>query len=368
MNKTDNKRSKTTFVRVHRHSSDVDFSQLYDSCPHLINAKASHMNTSCTTIDTVVYPTSPCSSFRSFANSNVNLNTNCTTEKIHKTIKSSTTSTVTLDMTQSENKITNTLSEPADEPTSSCPDTCTANSSVTLETNSNQTQLVPSPLGTTEDCTATDEITTPISETTNNTLPTCSENNQAVDFTQHRQLNRPFSYIKNTDQSSIFYHFAQPQPKHQQIYFTSDKLKSSHNDQQCNQVKLKTKNFEETTNNIYETVGESTILKRHHHPLCLSGQQQPQPIYETDWTQNLRQLMRTMKHPQQHRTNVSIIELPYEHYTHMMNQSNLYDMRPSSSHYSVHKPYNFLANHTSSESLRRTNILKRLRDDSAFLY
>lgn len=64
---------KTGFIR--RHPSDVaDFSQLYDSCPHLINSRAmappgTNMDTSCTTIDTIVSPVSPCSSFRSLVGS-----------------------------------------------------------------------------------------------------------------------------------------------------------------------------------------------------------------------------------------------------------------------------------------------------------
>jgi hypothetical protein len=64
---------KLAFIR--RHPSDVaDFSLLYDSCPHLINSKAmsntsTNMDTSCTTIDTLVSPVSQCSSFRSFIES-----------------------------------------------------------------------------------------------------------------------------------------------------------------------------------------------------------------------------------------------------------------------------------------------------------
>ena len=62
---------------IRRRPSDITaFSQLYDSCPHLINSKATmtatpnvNMNTSCTTIDTLVSPISPCSSFRSFIQS-----------------------------------------------------------------------------------------------------------------------------------------------------------------------------------------------------------------------------------------------------------------------------------------------------------
>lgn len=60
---------RLTFIR-RQSSSLTDFNQLYDSCPHLINSKvvtnkSTNMDTSCTTIDTVVTPASPCSSFRS---------------------------------------------------------------------------------------------------------------------------------------------------------------------------------------------------------------------------------------------------------------------------------------------------------------
>lgn len=61
------------FAFIRRRPSDVaDFSQLYDSCPHLINSKATTtMDTSCTTINTLVSPVSPCSSFRSFNGSGI---------------------------------------------------------------------------------------------------------------------------------------------------------------------------------------------------------------------------------------------------------------------------------------------------------
>lgn len=67
---------------IRRQTSDVaDFSQLYDSCPHLINSKAMpttsiNMDTSCTTIDTFVSPVSPCSSFRSIIESGTLANEN----------------------------------------------------------------------------------------------------------------------------------------------------------------------------------------------------------------------------------------------------------------------------------------------------
>lgn len=77
---TDNNDSKK-IVFIRRHPSDVaDFSQLYDSCPHLINSKvmttSTNMDTSCTTIDTLISPISPCSSFRSFAGQGTAANDN----------------------------------------------------------------------------------------------------------------------------------------------------------------------------------------------------------------------------------------------------------------------------------------------------
>ncbi len=74
---SENENSKrNAFIR--RHTSDVaDFSQLYDSCPHLINNKVmlktginqKNLDTSCTTINTLVTPISPCRSLRSFIES-----------------------------------------------------------------------------------------------------------------------------------------------------------------------------------------------------------------------------------------------------------------------------------------------------------
>jgi hypothetical protein len=61
-----------------RQSSDItNFSQLYDSCPHLINNKAmlktginnQNLDTSCTTINTLVNPITPCGSIRSLRES-----------------------------------------------------------------------------------------------------------------------------------------------------------------------------------------------------------------------------------------------------------------------------------------------------------
>jgi hypothetical protein len=70
------KNTKINFIK--RRGSDItDFSQLYDSCPHLINNKAvlktginnRNLDTSCTTINTIVTPVSPRGSIRSFIES-----------------------------------------------------------------------------------------------------------------------------------------------------------------------------------------------------------------------------------------------------------------------------------------------------------
>ncbi|CAF1228982.1 unnamed protein product [Rotaria sordida] len=63
---------RNTFIK--HHSSDItDFSHLYESHPHLINSKTmlttrinnKNFDASCVTMDTVINPISPCSSFRS---------------------------------------------------------------------------------------------------------------------------------------------------------------------------------------------------------------------------------------------------------------------------------------------------------------
>jgi hypothetical protein len=69
-------KKKINFIK-RRGSNITDFSQLYDSCPHLINNKAvfktginnKNLDTSCTTINTLVTPMSPRESIRSFIES-----------------------------------------------------------------------------------------------------------------------------------------------------------------------------------------------------------------------------------------------------------------------------------------------------------
>jgi hypothetical protein len=72
----ENHRAKISCLK--RQPSDItNFSQLYDSCPHLINNKAMltpginnhNMDTSCTTINTSSHPTTPPGSIRSLKDS-----------------------------------------------------------------------------------------------------------------------------------------------------------------------------------------------------------------------------------------------------------------------------------------------------------
>jgi hypothetical protein len=77
------------------------------------------------------------------------------------------------------------------------------------------------------------------------------------------------------------------------------------------------------------------------------------PIYELEWTHNYKQLME--------RNDISIIELP------IVPQP---DLVPSMDYFQQQHPYHqILANKTkTSDSMRRANMLKQIKDDTAFLY
>lgn len=87
------------------------------------------------------------------------------------------------------------------------------------------------------------------------------------------------------------------------------------------------------------------------------------PIYETEWTHNLRQLMMSTTSPIGNE-GVSVIEL----------SAVPPDLVPSTKkpidYFQQQSPYDkFLANRTTtSDSMRRANMLRRLKDDAAFLY
>jgi hypothetical protein len=86
------------------------------------------------------------------------------------------------------------------------------------------------------------------------------------------------------------------------------------------------------------------------------------PIYETEWTHNLRQLMRLPSAIGNE--GVSVIELP------LAPPDLVPSRKQSSDYFQQQNPYGkFLASRTTtSDSMRRANMLRRLKDDAAFLY
>ncbi len=107
--------------------------------------------------------------------------------------------------------------------------------------------------------------------------------------------------------------------------------------------------------NIYESVISSSNIN--------SLSDRATPIYETEWTHNLQKLI-MRKRPARVNNGISVIKLP-------TSSSSPPDLVPSI-HYFQQKqhPYDkFLANRqNTSDSMRRANMLKRIKDDSAFLY
>ena len=115
--------------------------------------------------------------------------------------------------------------------------------------------------------------------------------------------------------------------------------------------------------NIYETVlpTTSTVNKITTLPPDVSP-----PIYEKEWTHNLRQLMMTTMAASSAIDNksISVIELPLAP-PDLVSSTN-----QSLDYFQQHNPYDkFLASRmTTSDSTRRANMLRRLKDDAAFLY
>ncbi len=103
--------------------------------------------------------------------------------------------------------------------------------------------------------------------------------------------------------------------------------------------------------NIYESVISNMN--------SLSGR--ATPIYETEWTHNLQKLI-MRKRPSMINNGISVIKLP---------RSSPPDLVPSI-HYFQQKqhPYDkvLASRKNTSDSMRRANMLKRIKDDSAFLY
>lgn len=157
-------------------------------------------------------------------------------------------------------------------------------------------------------------------------------------------MNRPFSYIKNHDnRTQISRHNSSNQPTIASIDIT--RSSTSLNSTQPNS----------SPTDIYETVNSTTNMH--------SSSDLATPIYETEWTNNLKRLM-MHKRPLIKRNSMSVIELP-------SSSSTTPDLVPSIHYFQQQQnPYaKFLANRRkTSDSMRRTNILKRLKDDAAFLY
>ncbi len=88
------------------------------------------------------------------------------------------------------------------------------------------------------------------------------------------------------------------------------------------------------------------------------------PIYETEWTHSLRQLMMTTTTPSIGNEAISVINLP------PAPPDLVPSTKQSSDYFQQQSPYGkFLASRSStSDSMRRANMLRRLKDDAAFLY
>ena len=110
--------------------------------------------------------------------------------------------------------------------------------------------------------------------------------------------------------------------------------------------------------NIYEAV-----LPTHHIPPNKSSSSDtPTPIYETEWTHNIRELM--MATSSIRTDGIAIAGLP------SIPPDLVPSNRQSSDYFQQQNPYDkFLANRSkTSDSMRRANMLRRLKDDAAFLY
>jgi hypothetical protein len=153
---------------------------------------------------------------------------------------------------------------------------------------------------------------------------------------------RPFTYIKNTnDRTQISRRFTPHDrsisPAIVSINTTRIPSSDSDNSNQCT--------------NIYETVIPI--------PTHISSSDISTPIYETEWKHSLKQLMMHGTSSMEN-NGVSIIELPL----------SPLDLVSSKDYFQQQHPYDkVLANRTkTSDSTRRANMLRRLKDDAAFLY
>ena len=110
--------------------------------------------------------------------------------------------------------------------------------------------------------------------------------------------------------------------------------------------------------NIYETVVTTTNIS--------PAKDVSIPIYETEWTHNLRQLM--LSTSPRDNAGVAVIELPSSPPPDLV--SSIHQQPPAMDYFQQQHPHDkFLTSRTrTSDSMRRTNMLRRLKDDAAFLY
>ncbi len=169
---------------------------------------------------------------------------------------------------------------------------------------------------------------------------------------------RPFSYIKNTnDRAHILRRFTQHErsipPTAISLDVTRISSTESDNNNQTNS----------NSTNIYETVMPTTTTTINDNNNNTPTTDISTPIYETEWTHNLRQLMMATTSSIENE-GMSVIDL------HPTQPDLLSSTKQSSDYFQQKNPYEkFLASRsTTSDSMRRTNMLRRLKDDAAFLY
>jgi hypothetical protein len=191
----------------------------------------------------------------------------------------------------------------------------------------------------------------PVAAPTKSTEESISSFNFDVD--RLAACSRPFSYIKNTnDRAQI------------QRRFTSNDRSISSATSRPSEIKRMPSSDSESEHpsnasctNIYETVVTTANVSP---PKDVSI-----PIYETEWTHNLRQLM--LSQTARENGGVAVIELPSSPPDLV---SSIHQHPPPMDYFQQQNPHDkFLTSRTrTSDSMRRANMLRRLKDDAAFLY
>jgi len=167
---------------------------------------------------------------------------------------------------------------------------------------------------------------------------------------------RPFAYIKNTnDRAQILRRFTQQERSIPAAAVSIDVTRiPSYESDKNNPINL-------NSTNIYETVLPATNNDNNNN---IPSSDLSTPIYEKEWTHNLRQLMMTTTSSLIETEGISVIELP------LPPPDLLPSTKQSSDYFQQQNPYDkFLSSRLkTSDSTRRANMLRRLKDDAAFLY